>query len=335
MHLEPDLYINEVTQNVLPMATSIQQRYSVARDLVSECEQEGAEGPTEQKQMMSVDCLRMGCSQAKDATCVQAQDQAFENQNVESSVQRRMAADEWPISDVCDVDQSALEDRRSRSLCGGEASDDDLGLTISSCGDCDSIEIAGGWVGDGIVAESRETMNRVSFWLQGTQEWTKENYIEGVGTSTVDSNRCIQPPSALAAPEGCNVMDRSFTAFHPPSMPPEIPLPPTLNDDPYACSTQQWKGCSQPLLVPIIIHMDEDDHKILATQWFSRSLPDPSVGVDVDFQQSFARLRLLQEHLCECQPPSVALLRVGIAKLPEALDTLHDHFLHCIEASMV
>eukprot|EP00803_Ostreobium_quekettii_P010751 evm.model.scf_186.13 EVM.evm.TU.scf_186.13 scf_186:101302-105734(-) len=91
---------------------------------------------------------------------------------------------------------------------------------------------------------------------------------------------------------------------------------------------------ARPVFMPIIIQMDEDDHELLATQWATRSGSGDPLQGGADFRQTFSRLRLLQKHLCEWHPSGVAVVRVGVARMAEALDKLHDHFLDCIQKSM-
>lgn len=336
--MEPDLYINEVTQHVLPIAPCVQHRFPGVKGSEMLCTDRGGEGTTDRKQKkMAVDCPLMGGCQDEDAGCVQTSDQAFKTHNVESCQWGRLGAGGCSIDDMFTARRCGIEEPRVSSFCGGGTSDDNVGPTVSCSGDCESMQLTSRWANGDMVAKSRGSVERVSLWLRGIQDETGGGYIEGPGMSTQTLHQLPQPQHEWAACKGRSDIDRACSTFQSLATPPKVPVVSIQNAGCNACynNKHQPSGCPRPLLVPIIIHMDEDDHKFLASQWFARSLLDPSADASIDFQQSFAQLRLLQEHLCQCQPPPVALLRVGIARMAEVLDTLHDHFLHCIEASMV
>lgn len=100
-------------------------------------------------------------------------------------------------------------------------------------------------------------------------------------------------------------------------------------------SMLQETVCDSPVFIPVIIHMDEEDHRILAMQSFSHNRSEVSVSSKIDFERHFARIRLLQEHLCNVHANGVAKVRVGITSIAEAINKLHDHFLLSIQASMI
>eukprot|EP00891_Asterochloris_glomerata_P001467 jgi/Astpho2/1467/fgenesh1_pm.00026_%23_1_t len=77
-------------------------------------------------------------------------------------------------------------------------------------------------------------------------------------------------------------------------------------------SIESPKDSNSPVFVPIVLAMEESDHRVLIQEWHARQL----------------------DRLCRYAQRDVPVVHVSIASFPTVLDKLHDYLLKCIEVAM-
>lgn len=97
-------------------------------------------------------------------------------------------------------------------------------------------------------------------------------------------------------------------------------------------SIESPKDSNSPVFVPIVLAMEESDHRVLIQEWHARQLNGCS---SPDYPESvYQRLHSLQDRLCRYAQRDVPVVHVSIASFPTVLDKLHDYLLKCIEVAM-
>lgn len=106
---------------------------------------------------------------------------------------------------------------------------------------------------------------------------------------------------------------------------------------------KQEKKSPTPVFVPIVVSMDDRDHKLLVEEWYSRQmamsgqLSNTAIS-DQEVTDSanaiYSRIRLLQEHLCTYSERNVPVVQINFANFSDTLDQLHDYLLQCIGSAM-
>ncbi|GMH37956.1 hypothetical protein BSKO_05840 [Bryopsis sp. KO-2023] len=87
----------------------------------------------------------------------------------------------------------------------------------------------------------------------------------------------------------------------------------------------------QPLFIPIIVSMDKADHQVVVHQW---SL-DVCKENGLRFDDVFRRVRGMDKYMRETSCEGVTVVKADLAGFSQALDSLHDHFLDCVEVAMM
>lgn len=98
--------------------------------------------------------------------------------------------------------------------------------------------------------------------------------------------------------------------------------------------TDQKNGTSKrakPIIVPIVLKMDEDDHLTLLAEWRSCHMTDGDQHLEVDDHTLLERLRIIEDYLCSFEGEGVAVVNVSATSFSKALDRLHVFLLHKIE----
>lgn len=84
-----------------------------------------------------------------------------------------------------------------------------------------------------------------------------------------------------------------------------------------------------PLFIPVVVTVEKGDHKVLASQWC------PDSQNKIEFGEVFNKLRYLNDYLRNTSAREVIVASLDISCLATTLDQLHDHFLKCVEESMI
>jgi hypothetical protein len=92
-------------------------------------------------------------------------------------------------------------------------------------------------------------------------------------------------------------------------------------------------GGPRPIFIPVIIAMDEPDHRLMAEDALARRQQIQQKKHEADEAAAFWRARALQAHLASYERQGLPVLRVRYGAFTEAVDALHDYALRCIRLS--
>ncbi|GBG60787.1 hypothetical protein CBR_g12525 [Chara braunii] len=91
---------------------------------------------------------------------------------------------------------------------------------------------------------------------------------------------------------------------------------------------QVGKHTLKPIIVLIVLKMDEEDHDSLLEEWFGNRMSPPYDG---NLAQVRANLRVIQKYLCSFEGQGVATVKVSPTTFSQTLDGLHGFLLQSIE----
>ncbi|MCO5588947.1 hypothetical protein L7F22_042910 [Adiantum nelumboides] len=93
---------------------------------------------------------------------------------------------------------------------------------------------------------------------------------------------------------------------------------------------QLKKAARKAIIVPIVLRMDEFDHKTLLEEWIM--CKSATALLDEGKKEALInRLMTIQDYLCSFKRQGIIVRSVSATTFPQTLDALHSHLLQCIE----
>eukprot|EP00250_Pteridium_aquilinum_P035787 c9933_g1_i1 orf=188-1594(-) len=95
-------------------------------------------------------------------------------------------------------------------------------------------------------------------------------------------------------------------------------------------SSHGKKKSAKAIIVPIVLKMDEFDHKTLLEEWIA--CRSPSQCSDEEKKEIVVNnLMTIQDYLCSFKSQGIIVRNVSTTTFPQTLDALHSYLLQCIE----
>jgi hypothetical protein len=102
--------------------------------------------------------------------------------------------------------------------------------------------------------------------------------------------------------------------------------------DAAAWSEEEVGHPARPVIVPLILRMDEDDYPIVAEEWLRTRLSPESDGLAR--QKLLSRLIAVQQYLAGYEAADMHVLHTGILDFQKTLDAMHDICLFGMELAL-
>eukprot|EP00249_Psilotum_nudum_P009924 c22235_g1_i2 orf=321-1817(+) len=94
---------------------------------------------------------------------------------------------------------------------------------------------------------------------------------------------------------------------------------------------KQHLGSAKAIIVPIVLKMDEFDHKMLLEEWIACRSNNGVLITEAEEKGLMNNLMSIQEYLCSFESQGMTVVNISATTFPKTLDKIHSHLLQCIE----
>lgn len=88
---------------------------------------------------------------------------------------------------------------------------------------------------------------------------------------------------------------------------------------------------AKAIVVPIVLKMDEFDHKTLLEEWIACRSTNGVVPNEEKKEVFISKLMTIQDYLCSFKSQGLNVVNISATTFPQTLDGLHSYLLQCIE----